>query len=192
MEHCDSFRTCSGTRQQCTERARAFLKQRAHQRRLHVSATPGSPGRCRACCTTKRRRSRLHNCCTGGSCCTRPEVDRCDEWHGHWGHQHREPTTCQGDASVGDSRGGQRRLRNRQACSRGDLRAHEVALAQEKGLEASRGALAAYYMTDEGLSHLCRMLETGAYKVRPFTAKDMHFVANDRCPKFLPLPCSAF
>ena len=49
----------------------------------------------------------------------------------------------------------------------GDLQSHEVALARAVGLEPSRRALAAYCMTDAGLSHLQDLLATGAYKVSP-------------------------
>lgn len=52
-----------------------------------------------------------------------------------------------------------------QAAAGGLLRPHEVDKASAAGIQEDRGALAAYYMSDDGLSHLRSMLESGGYKV---------------------------
>lgn len=54
------------------------------------------------------------------------------------------------------------------AAAGGELLPHEVALAQAAGVQEDRGSLAAFYMSDAGLSHLRGMLESGGYKVNPF------------------------
>lgn len=63
------------------------------------------------------------------------------------------PEVAQGGFATGQSAAG------------GELQPHEIALAESAGLEASRKALAAYYLTDAGLKYLTNMLETGEYTV---------------------------
>jgi hypothetical protein len=52
-----------------------------------------------------------------------------------------------------------------QAAAGGPLKPHEAALAQQVGVPEDRGALAGHYMSDDGVTYLRGMLDTGGYKV---------------------------
>jgi hypothetical protein len=61
------------------------------------------------------------------------------------------------------------------AAAGGDMQPHELQLAHAAGIKSERIALAEYYLTDAGLSHIRNMLESGAYKVIPPIFLRLHF-----------------